>query len=117
MVKAIRGAIQVPEDTPEAIRKGTMDLFGEVMGRNDLKTGEVVSLIISQTDDLASYNPATALREGGVEGIVLFCLQELKITGQLPRTIRFLLHINCDAERAVSHVYLGGAKALRPDLA
>ncbi len=116
MVKAIRGAIQINEDTPHAISEGTMKLFKEIIDRNSINIESIISLIISQTDDLISYNPATALREGGIEGIVLFCLQELKIKNQLPHTIRFLFHVNAESKDHFSHVYLEGAKTLRPDL-
>lgn len=117
MVKAVRGAIQIEEDSPEAIARGVAALYDEIKRRNHLREDQIISLIISQTDDLSSYNPATALREHGVDGIALFCLQELKVQNQLPMTIRFLLHVqNIGNETAVSHVYLGGAGSLRPDL-
>ena len=117
MVKAVRGAIQIEEDSPEAIARGVAVLYDEIKKRNHIQEDQIISLIISQTDDLSSYNPATALREHGVDGIALFCLQELKVQNQLPKTIRFLLHIqDIEKETVINHVYLGGAESLRPDL-
>lgn len=117
MVKAIRGAIQINDDTREDITDGVYRLFQEMISRNSIPELDIVSLIISQTDDLHSYNPAAGLRSRGVDAFPLFCLQELKIDGQLPRTIRFLMHINYEEGQSLSHVYLDGASVLRPDLA
>jgi len=116
MVKAVRGAIQLEADTPEDIHQATCTLFDVMLKRNKIESEQIISLIISQTDDLHSYNPATALRQHGVDGFALFCLQELKIDRQLPRTIRFLMHITCEEGKSLDYVYLGGAKNLRPDL-
>ena len=45
------------------------------------------------------------------------CALEVPVKGSLERCIRFMLLVNTDKGQAeINHVYLGGAKALRPDL-
>ncbi|MGA1626946.1 MAG: chorismate mutase, partial [Prochlorothrix sp.] len=43
-VRAIRGAITVPENTAEAIRAAVTELLDEVETHNDLDPREIVSL-------------------------------------------------------------------------
>jgi chorismate mutase len=43
--------------------------------------------------------------------------REIPVPGSLPLCIRVLLHWNTDREQAeIRHIYLRGARALRPDL-
>jgi monofunctional chorismate mutase len=116
MVKALRGAIQISADEPDLIGRAVIRLYRELISQNELDESQIISMIISQTDDLHTCNPATALRSHGVDGFALFCLQELKIDDQLPRTIRFLVHCELSEEQLLKHVYLDGAARLRPDL-
>ena len=46
----------------------------------------------------------------------MICSREIPVPGSLPRIIRVLLHVE-SLDRPVRHVYLRGARALRPDLA
>jgi chorismate mutase len=48
--------------------------------------------------------------------VPMICSREIPVPGSLPRTIRVLLHVE-SLDRPVRHVYLRGARALRPDLA
>jgi chorismate mutase len=44
-------------------------------------------------------------------------MQEMAVTGALPRCIRVLLHWNtARPQDQIHHVYLGQAQVLRPDL-
>jgi len=43
---------------------------------------------------------------------------EIDVPGSLPRVIRVLMHVNtARSQTEVEHVYLDGARVLRPDLA
>jgi chorismate mutase len=49
--------------------------------------------------------------------VPLLCTVEIPVPGALPRCIRVLLHIETHRPRgAIEHVYLDGARSLRPDL-
>ncbi len=112
---AIRGAIQVSEDTPEAIHRAVEELCGAITEANGLAASEIVSAIFTLTPDLSSAFPAQAARRQGWGDVPMLCAQEIGVPGALPRVCRVLLHVRCD--RLPHHVYLGGAQALRPDLA
>ncbi len=116
-VRAVRGATTVEEDTPERIREATRELLTEILVRNALDQRDLVSVLFTMTEDLASEFPARAARELGWHDVPLLCMRELAISGALPRCIRVLLHVETGRRRdEIRHVYLAGARALRPDL-
>jgi chorismate mutase len=122
MTRAVRGAIQVASDTREAIHEAGSRLVSEVLAANGLAASDIVSLLFSLTEDLGAGNPATGLREGGFADVPLFCVQEARVEGSMPRVVRLLATFEIPSSwdatgrtRAVA-VYLDGARALRPDL-
>ena len=114
-MQAIRGAIQIDRNEREAIAAAVKALLAELVARNQLRPAKIVSAIFTLTPDLDADFPARAAREIGWGDVPLLCAQELPVPGALPRICRVLLHVR--GKRAVQHVYLGGAEALRPDLA
>ncbi|NLZ77045.1 MAG: chorismate mutase [Spirochaetales bacterium] len=116
-VSAVRGAIQVGVDSKEAIALAAQKLFTGVLKANDLQEEQVAALLITQTGDLRSLNPATGLRMGGLASRVpLFCMPELEIEGMMARVIRMLFILKVH-KGDLQPVYLDGAELLRPDLA
>jgi chorismate mutase len=116
MTTAVRGAIQVAVNARQAISAATTRLVGELLRVNGIEEDRIVSLIFSLTDDLSAVNPAAVLRETGFAGTPLFCTQEARIDGAMPRVIRVLLTFEQHASRKAVPVYLEGAQSLRPDL-
>ncbi|MCK5156131.1 MAG: chorismate mutase [Spirochaetales bacterium] len=116
-VAAVRGAVQIKSDKIEDIQFGVAALYNQIMQQNNLVIQDVISLIISQTDDLVSANPASLLRKDfpAIE-IPLFCVQECKCENSMPRVIRYLLHVNVQAGTNLQHIYIHGAEKLRPDI-
>jgi chorismate mutase len=117
VVRAVRGATSVEEDTPEAILESTAELLHEVIERNDLSTDDLISMIFTMTPDLRSEFPALAARQAGLTTIPLLCASEIPVPGSLGMCIRLLLHCTVPWGRRVQHVYLREARKLRPDLA
>ena len=116
-VRAVRGAITVEADAPDGIRQATRELLAEILARNALGPDDVVSALFTMTEDLSSEFPARAARELGWHDVPLLCMRELAVAGALPRCIRVLLHVETDRRRdEIRHVYLAGARSLRPDL-
>ncbi len=120
-IYALRGAIQLQEDTEAAMEIAVGRMIGELSVKNCVEPGRIVLIVFSQTDDLQKANPATALRKGGFDKAPLFCTQEPEYPDSLPRTIRVLLLCKAPIwSRAYwcspVHCYLDGAAALRPDL-
>jgi chorismate mutase len=116
-VKAIRGAITVDKNEAREIIDSTRLLLESITEKNNLTGTDIISIFFSVTDDLDTAFPAVAAREIGWTEAALMCTNEINVPGSLKKCIRVLMHINCDKSGIpVKHVYLRGAKILRPDL-
>jgi chorismate mutase len=113
---ALRGANSVESNRAEAILAATGELMRELMARNALDPGAMVSCIFTLTDDLDAEFPALAARKLGLDQVPLLCAREVPVPGSLPRVIRVLVHYYAPEEHQPRHVYLGDARALRADL-
>jgi chorismate mutase len=117
-VRAIRGAVSVEADEPEALRVAVRALLEGLRDGNQLRGEEVVSALFTVTPDLHCAFPATMAREMGWHTVPLLCATEIGVSGGMPRCLRVLLHVErCWGGREVRHLYLGEAASLRPDLA
>lgn len=116
--RGIRGATSVDANDADAIITATRELLECIVSANDLSVEDVVSVIFTATPDLDAAYPARAAREMGWVHTPLLCMQEMAVAGCLPRCIRVLVHWNTDLPlERIRHVYLGRARALRPDWA
>jgi chorismate mutase len=115
-LRALRGAITVEDNEPDAILSATEELVHAVMERNGLGPDEMVSCIFTCTSDLDAEFPAVAARNLGLSSVPLLCAREIDVPGALPRVIRLLLHCYADPESEPKHVYLRDAESLRRDL-
>ncbi len=113
---ALRGAVSVPKDDSDEILQATTELMSEIMSRNELEPGQVVSCIFTVTEDLTAEFPAVAARALGFERVPLLCAREIPVQGSLPRVIRVLIHYYATQEHEPAHVYLREAATLRADL-
>jgi chorismate mutase len=116
MTRAVRGAIQVEENSRRAIEESAVRLIGEVLRVNAIGERQIVSIIFSVTEDLRAANPATSIRREGFAGTPLFCAQEPRVDGGMERVIRVLVTFDSPDGRETVPVYLDGAEALRADL-
>ena len=115
---AIRGATTVDEDEASAIRHATAELLRRIVALNELRTGDIISALFTVTPDLRSAFPAHAARELGWTDVALLCTMEIPVPGAIARCIRVLLHVDTATPRKrLRHVYLRGARSLRPDWA
>ena len=105
---AVRGAVDVDEDTRERIVERTQTLLKELFARNQIDADRVVSVFFTATDDLHAEFPAAAARLMGLVGVPLLCARELDVHSSLamPRCIRVLIQYYGD-ERTPEAVYLG----------
>jgi len=116
-VRAVRGAIQVDRDDRELILSGTAELITEILERNQLGSGDVISMVFTATPDLTAEFPAYAARQLGLTDVPLLCATEIAVPGALPRVLRVLAHVESERTRnEIRHVYLRGAAQLRTDL-
>ena len=113
---ALRGATTVEANEREAILAATGELMGELLARNKLDAGSIVSCIFTLTEDLDAEFPAVAARNMGLSKVPLLCAREIPVPGSLPRVIRVMIHAYAHEGHEPQHVYLGEARALRLDL-
>ena len=113
---ALRGATTVTANDADAILGATDELMREILARNDLTPGDLVSCIFTLTDDLDAEFPAVAARRMGLSAVPLLCAREVNVPGALQRVIRVLIHCYGADGHEPQHVYLGEAVALRLDL-
>ena len=115
---AIRGATTVEQDDATAIRTATAELLRRIVARNALAPSDIISALFTVTPDLRSVFPAHAARELGWNDVALLCTMEIPVPGAIERCIRVLLHVETATPRErLRHVYLRGARALRPEWA
>jgi prephenate dehydratase len=114
---AIRGATTVEADDAQQVADATRELLHEIVARNSLEVGEIVSVVFTATQDLRSVFPALAAREMGWVGVPLLCASEIPVEASMPRCLRVLLQVELRAPRLLdTHVYLREAVKLRPDV-
>ena len=119
--RGIRGAVTVKHNNAEEILEATRTLLQTIIEKNSLSGGNItqdlVSVIFTATEDLDAVYPAVAAREMGWTNVPLLCMQEMEVAGSLRHCIRVLIHWNTARDQSeMQHIYLGGARALRPDL-
>lgn len=117
-VRAIRGAIRLDRDERGELLSAVAELLTEIIGRNQLTTDDLISVIFTVTPDVRSEFPALGARLLGMKDVPLLCAQEIDVPGAMARVIRVMVHVDTDLARAeVQHIYLRGAEALRMDIA
>ena len=116
--RGIRGAINVTEDSAEAILFATKVLLKNILRMNpDLNSKDIASIFFTMTPDLTATFPAMAARQMGWVDVPLLCYQEIAVVDSLPMILRVLILWNTEnSQNKIRHVYLGEAVALRPDL-
>ena len=116
LCRGIRGATTVEENTTEAILSATRELLYIIIRANGIDVFDVASAIFTTTRDLDATYPALAARQLGWYDAALLCGHEMEVPGGLERCIRILIHWNTTrSPDDIIHVYLRGAKNLRPD--
>ena len=119
--RGIRGAITVEHNRTDEILEATSKLLSTIIEKNTLMdenlVQDIVSVIFTATTDLDAVYPAVAAREMGWTNVPLLCMQEMEVVSSLRKCIRVLIHWNTEREQSeMHHIYLGGARLLRPDL-
>ena len=116
-VRALRGAITIENDTRDQVMERTALLIQTMMERNDVAKSDLISIVFTATDDIASEFPAAAARQIGISDVPLLCARELDVLDAVGLCIRVMMHLYTEKEPSeLRHVYLEGAVPLRTDL-
>lgn len=117
MTRGVRGATTVESNSPEAILDATKELLAAMIKANEIDIDCVGSAFFTLTQDLNAEFPAVAARQIGWTDVPLLCGHEMNKPGALPMCLRVLLHVNTEKPaKDIKHVYLRGARVLRPDI-
>lgn len=117
MIRGVRGAITVEDNTKEAIWSATQELLEKMVKRNNINEDDVASILFTTTPELTAAYPAKAARDFGWSRTALMGFVEADIKDGLKMCIRVLIHWNTDKSMdEITHVFLRGAVKLRPDL-
>lgn len=119
MLRGIRGAITVNQNSKDEIFQAAQSLITKILSANEIELENVGAIIFTSTNDLTAAFPSAGLRQlsNDFNLIPLFDAQETFIEGSLPMCIRVLILTDIDKKlEEIQHIYLGNAKKLRPDL-
>ena len=116
--RGIRGATTINADTKNEVLEATIEMLKEITASNPgFKPEDIASAFFTVTGDIHSTFPALAARQMGWNLVPMVCAREIPVPESLPLCIRVLIHWNTDlTQEKIKHIYLRGAKALRPDL-
>ena len=114
IVRGVRGATTVTEDTREAILDATTELLNEIVTANEIDKDDLASVQLTTTRDLVAEFPAVAARMLGWVHVPLVNSHEMDVPHGQPRCIRVLLLWNTDRRpQEIKHIYLRDAVNLR----
>lgn len=115
-VRGIRGATTVRANDQRGIYEGTLELLRMMRDLNELKPEDIGYVSFTVTPDLDATFPADAARLGMKwTDVPLICGREIPVPGALGMCVRVLVAWNTDrAQKDIRHVFLRGARALRP---
>lgn len=114
--RGIRGATTAAANTAEDILEATQELVTVLIALNEIDSDDIVSAIFTTSPDLTAMFPALAARTFGWTEVPMMCSHEMAVPGALEKAVRVLVTINTTKTPSeVRHVYLKGAKQLRPE--
>ncbi|MED2943616.1 chorismate mutase [Bacillus swezeyi] len=118
MMRGIRGATTVEQDTDNDITAKTKQLIEKMISENEIEPEQVVQILISATSDIHAAFPAKVVRTiDGWQHVPVMCMQEMDVEHGLKQCIRVMLTVQTEKRQdEVRHVYLENAVILRPDL-
>ncbi|ASB88707.1 chorismate mutase [Bacillus sonorensis] len=118
MIRGIRGATTVEQDTDKDITTKTKQLIEKMIIENKIKPEQVVQILISATSDIHAAFPAKVVRTfDGWQHVPVMCMQEMDVEHGLKQCIRVMMTVQTEMRQdEVRHVYLENAVTLRPDL-
>ena len=119
MIRGVRGATTVARNEASEIAERTKELLRLLVDANGMRPEDIASALFTATEDLDAQFPAVAARDlAEWKDVALLCAREIPVPGSLGHCIRVLVLWNTDLPQAqVRHVFLRGARRLRPELA
>lgn len=118
MLRGIRGATTVEENSRSEIIERVSELLLAIEAANKFETADIGAVIFSSTPDINAAFPAVAARNIGWTEVPLFGTQEIENPEGLTYCVRVLILLNTELPQSlIKHVYLRNAVILRQDIA
>lgn len=115
--RTVRGAVTVEENSRKSVLLNTELMLSNIFESNDIQNCDIISIMFTATSDIDAVYPAVAARNLGVTEASLTCVQEMFVEGSLEMCLRVVVTVETDKKQSeMKHIYLKGAKKLRPDL-
>ncbi|MTK11913.1 MAG: chorismate mutase [Clostridiaceae bacterium] len=117
---ALRGATTISCNCEEEIKKCSVELFDELIKRNNLKLDTILTIEFSCTRDITKSYPGKFIRENfDVKHASIMHFNEMyvedNVEASIPLCIRILILADTNQESR-EFVYLNNARNLRKDL-
>ena len=117
-VRGVRGATTAGSNSEDEILSATQSLLEEMVAANGIRADDIAAAFFTVTEDLDAAFPAKAARLLGWQHVPLLDGREIPVPHSLLGCVRVLLLWNTDlSQQKIIHIYQGGAKSLRSDLA
>ena len=113
---ALRGATTSKGDTDLFIKEAVVELIQELITRNNLNQGNIISITFSVTKDLTSCFPASIARKYfNFDEVALLDCQQMFVPNDINFCIRLLALVYLESSKQSVHPYLNESAKLRPD--
>ncbi|HLR74850.1 MAG TPA: chorismate mutase [Virgibacillus sp.] len=118
MMRGLRGATTVNENSEQEILEHTKRLIEEMVHVNDVTPSMISHVFISVTDDINAVFPAKALRLiHGWTYVPVMCMREIDVPNSLEKCIRVMMVVHTNKNQdEIKHIFHNDAIKLRPDL-
>ena len=112
----IRGATSALGNTKSDIEAAVKELIEELIKRNEISRGQILSITFTVTKDLDVCFPASIARKNNVLKDVAFLdCQQMFVPNDIKHCIRLMAFVILPSNSSPKHPYLREAAKLRPD--
>tara|TARA_Y100001935_G_scaffold239929_1_gene228037 strand:+ start:289 stop:672 length:384 start_codon:yes stop_codon:yes gene_type:complete len=112
----IRGATNSLSNTKFDIEVAVKELIDELVKRNKISAGQILSITFTVTRDLDACFPASIARKfNGLKDVAFLDCQQMFVPNDIKFCIRLMAIVILPANFSPNHPYLRDAAKLRPD--
>src|SRR5262245_56228677 len=110
MLRGIRGAIEVTDNSRDAILDAAETLMNGLVKSNRIRSELVSSVFFTVTPDLNACFFAEVRTRIGWQWVPFLCGQEIPVPNSMERILRVLILLDTEqSQQEVEHLYLGSA--------
>ena len=112
----IRGATNSLSNTKFDIEVAVKELIDELVKRNKISAGQILSITFTVTRDLDACFPASIARKfNGLKDVAFLDCQQMFVPNDIKFCIRLLALVYLESAKESFHPYLNESAKLRPD--